>query len=110
MQVPWECTTGRYGGASDVMGCQIRTASDPKKRLVVHGSDPARTPVVSIVRRESRFWIRGWIMAVAAKRPEWIDDPGKRRPAYFVPPSELRPIGEFVDDNLVRAAMGRPPR
>lgn len=106
--VPWECTTGRYGGASDVRGCQIRTSTSTTKRLVIHETDPARTPVVSIVEHRPRYWLRGWIMA-GARKPEWIGDPGQRRPAYFVPTQELLPMSSFMSDNRVRAAMGRPP-
>lgn len=106
---PWECTTGRYGGASDVRGVQVRTSTSTTKRLVIHETDPARMPVVSIVEHAPRYWIRGYIMA-GARRPEWIRDPGNRRPAYFVPTRELLPMSGFMADNRVRAAMGLPPK
>lgn len=108
--VPWECTTGRYGGASDVAGCQIRAVSSAKLTLKVRDSDPGRTPVVSIVANPPRFWIRGWILARDAKRSEWIADPGARSaPAYFVPSPHLRPMSSFLATDAVRAAMGLPP-
>ncbi len=106
----WECTTGRYGGASDVRGVQIRTSTSTTKRLVVHETDPARTPVVSIVEHRPRYWLRGWIMAGDCKRPEWIADPGDRRPAFFVPTQELLPMQAFMGDNRARAAMQLPPK
>jgi hypothetical protein len=106
---PWECTTGRYGGASDVKGCQIRTVSKTGGRVVVHESDPDRIPVVSIVAHGSRFWLRGWIFAREAKLREYVGDPGNRRPAFFFPPFELRPMADLTRLDPARAALGLPP-
>lgn len=108
--IPWECTTRRYGGASDVAGCQIRAVSQAKKLAKVRDDDPGRTPVVSVVANPPRFWIRGWILARDAKRDEWIADPGGRGvPAYFVPTPSLLPMSSFLASDAVRAAMGLPP-
>lgn len=107
---PWECTTGRYGGASDVRGCQIRAVSRTSLMLKVRDSDPSRIPVVSIVAHGPRFWIRGWILAKDAKKPDWHDDPGGiGAPAWFVPNSLLRPMADFLLAPQVRAAMGVAP-
>lgn len=107
--VPWECTVGHYS-KPDVSGCQVRTVREPKLSTPVHENDGARTPVISVVRSQSRFWIRGWIMAGDARRDEWYGDPGGLRAAWFVPNRSLLPIEGFLDDNRVRAAMGRPPK
>lgn len=110
LRIPWECTTGRYGGASDVAGCQIRAVSRTSLMLKVRDSDPLRIPVVSIVGHGDRFWIRGWCFARDARRDEWYDDPGDRgAPAWFVPNRELRPMATFLLSDGVRAAMGLPP-
>jgi hypothetical protein len=108
---PWECTTGRYGGASDVRGCQIRAVSRTSLTLKVRDSDPGRIPCVSIVAHGNRFWIRGWAFARDAKKhPEWKDDPGGiGAPAWFVPNDELRPMATFLLAPGVRAAMGVAP-
>jgi hypothetical protein len=108
--VPWECTVGRYGGAADVAGCQIRAVSDAKLQAKVRDSDPGRIPVVSIVASGARFWLRGWILARDAKRIGNVDDPGNRgAPAWFVKTNDLQPMSAFLASNEVRAALGRPP-
>lgn len=107
---PWECTTGRYGGASDVRGCQIRTVSRTGLDLKVRDNDPPRTPVVSVVGHPPRFWIRGWIFARDAKRLGTLDDPGGiGAPALFIPTDRLRPMDTFLLSDGVRAAMGLAP-
>jgi hypothetical protein len=105
---PWRCLSG-FHGAPDIRGCQIRTVSKTSYRTIVHESDPARTPIVSIVGHGDRFLIRGWIIARDGKRDEWVDDPGKKRSSYFVPTFELHSMATFDDSNEVRAAMGRAP-
>jgi hypothetical protein len=110
--LPWDCTMNGFGGAADVAGCQIRTVPFGRPpRLKVKDNDPDRRPCVLIVSSAPRFWIRGWIMAKDARKPEWTDDPGGRgKPQHFVPAAFLRPMTEFLDVDAVRAAMGKPPR
>lgn len=49
--------------------------------------------IVSVSGLCPRYTINGWIMAEAAKRPEWRCD--KPPPCYFVPLEELQPITEL---------------
>lgn len=106
---PFECTTGRFRGAPDVAGCQVKTRTRGTYELIVHEDDPGRTPVVLVVASPPRFWIRGWILARDAKRDEWRKNPDGRREAWFVPNLHLLPMSTFLGSNAVRAAMGLPP-
>jgi hypothetical protein len=106
---PWDCTTGRYGGSSDVRGVQVRTVTKTSYRLIVHESDRGSTPVVLVVDHAPRFWIRGFLLARDAKHREYLDDPNRERPSYFVPPDLLRPMQEFLHEPKVRAAMNIAP-
>ncbi len=85
----------------DVGVLQVRGATDPAYRLIVHDCDRDDAVFVLVIGddRRSSFDIIGWIVASDAKRVEWYSDPsGKQRPAYFVPRTALHPI-----DTLVRA-------
>jgi hypothetical protein len=107
---PWDCTTRQYGGKPDVRGIQIRTIPFRGRRLKVRADDPPRMPVVLVVASPPKFWIRGWMLARDARRPEWLDDPGDLgKPAHFVPTKDLRPMVEFYQSDVVRAALGMPP-
>lgn len=106
--VPWECTTGAFG-KPDVAGCQIKTRQKTSYELVVHDNDPGRTPCVLISAHPPRFWIRGWIFARDAKRPEWKKTVVGDWEGYFVPTHELRPMADFLTSDAVRAARGLAP-
>lgn len=108
---PWICHMDGFRGAADIRGCQIRAVPSTNSELKVRKDDPDRRPVVLVVAKRGRCWIRGWVFAAEARRhSEWLGDPGGRgRPAHFVPVGHLRSMAGFLDDNGVRAAMGRPP-
>ena len=106
--VPWECTTGAFGKA-DVDGCQVKTRRKTSYELAVHDNDAGRTPCVLITAHPPRFWIRGWILARDAKRPEWRKAVVGDWEGFFVPNDELRPMAEFLTSNAVRAARGLAP-
>ena len=109
--VPWtEAEIKRPGKRGDVAGLNVRARAPHDQRLPIRDRDSRRQPAVLVVANPPRYWIRGWIMPKEAERPEWRDDPGGYGlPAYFVPARDLHPISTLLEDNRVRAAMGKPP-
>lgn len=92
---------------------QVRACSEPTDRLILHPYDPHTNKgdkdgdVFISAQIERGSWtrktgvnvlLRGWIFGRDGKRPEWWEDgkKGKKRPAFFVPNSELRPIEDIV--------------
>jgi hypothetical protein len=95
MGVPihWRKFSDKHEG--DVAGCEVKTATR-RYGLVVHENDPADRPVVLVIEIDlSLHEIAGWIRAGDGRRDEWRGDPGKRRPAWFVPQQNLRDPAEL---------------
>ena len=97
-------TTGHYWpvdndrpdrGAADVGPLHVRTAQIATGRLILHDEDDGDAPFILVVLvRLPRFRIVGWCYGRDGKVPGyWETFTG--RPAYFVPQSALRPIGEL---------------
>jgi hypothetical protein len=77
----------------DVGPYQVRTTRH-NPYLVIHENDADGTPVVAIMGDETtmQFRIVGWLeFAIHGKLPEFVRDPGNRRPAFFVPHALLDP-------------------
>lgn len=82
--------------ADDLPGLQIRTRSKDYYELLVRPGDDESAKWVLVTGTCPEYTIRGWIEGSKTKRPEWLKSYGGRAEAYFVPQSELRPIGELV--------------
>ena len=69
---------------------QVRTTRRTNPRLVVRNRDNERHSycLMSVHGPIVRYW--GWILGLEAKRPEWVDAPYGRPPAWFVPKEALR--------------------
>lgn len=88
--IPWRCTMQRFG-RPDFGRVEVRTVARVDQRLVVHSEDRLDAVVVLMVAdRLPIVHVRGCIRVVDARQPEWLDDPGERRPSYFVPQADLR--------------------
>lgn len=93
----WNGTIGIIN-ADDVGRFQVRTSPHERDHLIVRPEDPEDRPFVFVTGRSPRFHLRGWIYAGEAKRTRfWTDKGNGRPPAYFIPCTALRPIGELLD-------------
>lgn len=74
---------------------EVRTAWEDSSRLIVRPGDDPSSIYVLVVGYMFTFKIKGWIYGYDAMDDQWKDAPANRRPAFFVPSSELRPIEEL---------------
>lgn len=87
----WEGYTPYTYGARDVAGFEIRSVEHPTHNLLLHDNDKPSAPYVLMVGQVDRWHIAGWIRGRDGMDPRWFTDKGNDRPAYFIPPSALRP-------------------
>lgn len=95
--------TGRYWAGSvntfkrggDVGLVQVRTRSCDHYDLIVRHDDADEDVFVLVTGGPNDFTIRGWMLASEAKQKKYRNDYGGHGVAYFVPQSELRPIGDL---------------
>lgn len=80
--------------AEDAHGWQIRTASRPDSRLIVHREDCDTHRFVLLTGCNGMYEVRGWLSGAEAKQHAYWCDPAGNRPAYFVPQSVLHKFGE----------------
>lgn len=68
---------------------QIRTRSEPWHDLIVRPTDSDNQWFVLVIGTNDTWTIKGGIVGIDAKKPEYIADHGGRDEAYFVPASKL---------------------
>ena len=78
--------------ADDFAGGQVRWATRPTDRLILHESDPDNARFVLVTGVTDEFLLHGWILGSDGKQKRFWNDPVGGRPAFFVPRSELRDI------------------
>lgn len=83
--------TRDVGGCIDVRGCLGRSGS-----LIVHPEDPDDVPFVLVHLDLPHCHLVGWLFGREAKQDKWWTDKGTGRPAFFVPPGELRPMADLL--------------
>ena len=94
----WSETLGHPdGGDADVGAFHVRTAPDPKYRLILHPEDHDSAPyVLVVIERLPSFRVAGWCYGSDGKQEKfWGDPAGTGRHAFFVPQSALRPLVEL---------------
>lgn len=76
---------------ADLPGWEVRTRSDHGSDLVVTKHDSDETRYVLVTGQPPRMWVRGWLAAGEAKRPEWLAPhrPDPNNPLWFAPQSAL---------------------
>ena len=91
-----ETTANR--GSCDLPGdIEVKTRSRHGYDLIVQKDErPDKRLVLVTIEREKVF-LHGWCVAGDVMREEFWADPAGGRPAYFVPKSSLRDIGELID-------------
>jgi len=90
----WSGALGNLKAADIGIGVQVRTRSQPDYDLILHPEDPDDDAFVLVTGCAPRFTLRGWIYGRDGKDDRWWQDPAGGRPAYFVPQSVLRPMGQ----------------
>ena len=81
-------------GAPEVGVMDVRTAARDSHRLILHESDDDDRVFWLLCGLNGRYRIKGWILGRDGKKPEYWEDPGTGRPAYFVPQSALNSPGK----------------
>ena len=76
---------------------QVKTTPYRDGRLTVQLDAEDSQPYILVIGGAPVFKLCGWLYATDAKRTEWIDNPGGRGEAYFVPQgNHLRPVKELI--------------
>lgn len=86
-------TVNTFGDAPD-MGDDIQVRTSKTNRLIVREHDNDDQKFVLVTGNAPEMDVIGWVYGREAKHDKWFTDNGNGRPpAWFVPASELRPIG-----------------
>jgi hypothetical protein len=88
----WSGSLGNYRAKDVGDRWQVRAASSPAGRLILHPEDSDDDQfVLALVPHESlpRVVLRGWTRGRDGKREEYWADPKTGRPAFFVPQEVL---------------------
>ncbi len=100
LNVNW-AGVGVEARAPDVGVVDVRTTAGHNNRLMIHPDDKDDRQYWLVTGVNGEYKIRGWIMGIDGKQPEYWDDPvgkkgGKKRPAFFVPQDALNPIEDTM--------------
>lgn len=81
-------------GGRDLGINEVRSAQPHSHRLMLHPEDKDDSKYWFLTGAYGTYKLRGWIMGIDGKQPEYWEDPvkekgGESRPAYFVPHSKL---------------------
>lgn len=91
----WNGSVNNFGGPDMTHptrgNIQVRLAGN-HGHLIVRPHDPPNDVWVLVTGKNGNYEIHGWILGSEAKQPQHLKDWTGRPPAYFVPPSALRPL------------------
>lgn len=91
--VPFPATINTYRDQPDVPpDIEVRTRSKHWHDLIVRTDDNPEYRVVLVTGSRGRYFVRGWILARAARRDEWWQTYGGGPGAWFVPQDALMPM------------------
>jgi hypothetical protein len=88
----WNGSINTYKVGGDVGPAQVRTRSDHEAKLIVRPRDRSTDYFVLVTGWAPTYHVHGWMLGADAKQERWLEDPGGRGAAYFVPQSELHPF------------------
>lgn len=88
----WNGSIGNYN-ASDVDSMQVRQTHHKTGRLILHDDDKDEDIFILVIGNNGVYRIAGWCYGWFGKTIEFLDEPVKGRPAYFVPQKRLESVG-----------------
>ena len=71
---------------------EIRGTANPKGRLIVRENDDDNKVYIFTIVYGDKVVLMGWIWGRDAKKEQFLDNPDKRREAWFVPVGKLNPM------------------
>lgn len=88
---------GNPGDEDFAGGIEARSADSDYKRLILQPKDKDDSKFYFLTGQYGTYKLRGWIMGIDGKQPEYWDQPkGAWQPAYFVPTDKLSPIEDTM--------------
>jgi hypothetical protein len=79
----------------DVGKFEVKTRSKHEYDLIVRPDSPDDWAFILVTGKCPSYIVRGWILAVDAKKEEYLQGYGGRPPAYFIPHYALMPMSEI---------------
>lgn len=91
----WTLTVNTFHTLPDLPGrIEVRTCTKSTYRLLIRKNDDPDAVYVLVAPVGAAWWVRGWILG-SEVREEWLQAPGGREEAYFVPHPALHPMKEL---------------
>lgn len=89
----WDRSINTFHGRADAgRAWEIRATPRDNGALIVRDNDADDRWYVLVIADPPLFRIVGALQGGAAKRPEWLRNPGGRRPSWFVPQDAVPPL------------------
>jgi hypothetical protein len=92
----WEAGVNTFKAGGDVCAVEVRTRAQHDWELIVRDDDPDGRIYFLVTGGPEKFRLHGWIKSEDARRPEWRQNHGGYKPAYFVPHSALKSLDQLV--------------
>lgn len=86
------CYENPHGVADLGEDRQIRSSPNPGTPLTVYETDSDDHAFLLIHTAPPEFTLLGWAYGHEAKQPQYWQDKGVLKPAFFVPQADLRPV------------------
>lgn len=88
----WDASFNTFHRVADAAGgVEVRSTTRDDGCLIIRHNDDADRWYVLIVGEPPLLRVAGYIKGEDAKIAEWVRDPHRQRPAWFVPQSALKP-------------------
>ena len=109
LNIYWSGAGTSYQQESDVGFIQVRTTTHLNGRLLIRPDETKRDtinhPWVLVIQHDiAHYTLPGWIIGIDGVKNEYLDNPNKRGPAYFIPQGALRDLRQL--EELRRAHGG----
>lgn len=89
----WDRSINTFHGRPDAGRVwEVRATGRADGALIVRDNDPDDRWYVLVIADPPQFRIVGAMQGKAAKRPQWVRNPGGRRPSWFVPQEAVPPL------------------
>lgn len=79
--------------ADDILGFQVRTRPKHTQGLLLRPGDSDEARFLLVTGCAPTYRVHGWLKAGQGKQPQWWRSPNGRPGCWFVPQSELIPVG-----------------